>query len=262
MGSIGGSLRARGNRISLEGAIAGTAELRANRIVIAPGARITGEVVAHSPEPPQVAPDAVVTGGIRHIPAEAPLPDAGDIRRLSWQLSLAAAATFAAGLLVFVLLAQAIVPGLMWQSVQQIRSEPWGTLGRGIAWALLVPAVIVLLFASLIGIPAGFVLAGAFIALLGLSLVAAAFGLGLWLRDRRQPAGDPGTAWRRIGWTVVGLVLILIAALIPIIGWVAVLLAVLTGLGAVGTSAWRRLSGRVPEGAAPADGNGPGTARA
>ncbi|MCL4766630.1 MAG: hypothetical protein KJZ80_10390 [Hyphomicrobiaceae bacterium] len=259
-GSVGGNLRARASRIVITGAVAGTAELRANRIVIAPGARITGELIARSPEPPQVAPDAIVTGGVRYVPADPPIPDAYDIRWLSWQLSLAVAAVFVAGLLVFVMLAQAIVPGLLWQSVQQFRSEPWGTLGRGIAWALLAPTLIFLLFASLIGIPAGFVLAGLFFVLLGLSLVTAAYGLGLWLRDRRQPGGDPGTAWRRIGWTVVGLVLILIAALIPIIGWIAVVLALLTGLGAVGTSVWRRLRGHTAAGAAPEGSPGAGSA--
>jgi len=257
-GSIGGNLRARADQVIIAGAVEGSADIRANRIVLASGARIAGELVARSPEPPEIATDAVVAGGVRHTPGAGPIPSMAEIRRFIWQLSFAAAAVLVAGLLLYVALAQAIIPGLLWQSVQQIRSEPWGTLGRGVALALLIPALIMLLFASLIGIPAGFVLGGLFMVLLGLALVAAAYGIGLWLRDRRQLAGEPETAWRRIGWTALGLVIILIVALIPFIGWVLVTLALLTGLGAVGRNLWQRLRRREPPGETPASAPGAG----
>jgi hypothetical protein len=91
---------------------------------------------------------------------------------------------------------------------------------------------------SLIGIPAGVILMAAFVVLLTLAFVTAAYAIGLWVRNRRA-AGmpEPGTGGR-IGWTLLGILVLLVAWAVPFVGWIFAFLALLGGFGAVTASLW------------------------
>lgn len=117
----------------------------------------------------------------------------------------------------------------------------WGSIGRGLAWILLVPAVGALLFVSLIGIPAGVILMAAFVVLLTLAFLTAAYAIGLWVRNRRAAGAPEPRTGGRIGWTLLGILILLIAWAVPFVGWIFAFLALLGGLGAVTAGLWPRV---------------------
>ena len=105
---------------------------------------------------------------------------------------------------------------------------------------LLLPAVGALLFASLIGIPAGVILMATFVVVLSLAFVTAAYAIGLWLRNRWAASAPEPQTGGRIGWALLGILILLIAWAVPIVGLIFALLALLGGRGAVTAVLWRQ----------------------
>jgi cytoskeletal protein CcmA (bactofilin family) len=107
-----------------------------------------------------------------------------------------------------------------------VRERPWASLGVGFVAAVVTPVACGLLFASIVGAPIGLILAASWAILLywGRIFVIARIGEAVFRLFRAAPG--PGRAF------LVGLVIYYVLALIPLIGWLAVALAVLLGLGA------------------------------
>jgi hypothetical protein len=232
-GTIGGDLTATARRIVISGTIGGKADLRANEIVIASGARLAGEFVARSPKKPEIATDATVAGPLREIQTEVNIPDPKDLPRILGWIAAAVAAIVVLGALLLGALGQLVIPAPLSRAATRMRSELWGCVGRGLAWALILPALAALLFVSLIGIPAGIILTAAYVVLWALASITAAYAIGLWLRSRRaREAPEPHTGGR-IGWTLLGTLILLVAWVVPLVGWIFGLLALLGGLGAI-----------------------------
>lgn len=81
-GTVAGRVRAAARRIVVSGTINGEADLRADTIVIAPGARIGGGLVSRSRSEPRIDQGAVVEGGHRHVPTDPGIPARGDLASL------------------------------------------------------------------------------------------------------------------------------------------------------------------------------------
>lgn len=240
-GTIGGDLRATARRIVISGTVGGKADLRANEIVIASGARLGGELVARSPKKPEIAAGANIAGPVREIETEVNIPDPRNLPRIAAWFALIAVVALLLGVLLLGALAQLVAPGSLSRGAARMRTELWGSIGRGLAWALILPVVGTLLFASLIGIPAGIILMATFVVLLALGYLTSAYAIGLWLRNRRAAAAsEPGTGGR-IGWTIVGILVLFIAWIVPFAGWIFALLALLGGLGAVAGGLWQQV---------------------
>ena len=240
-GTVGGNLRAVARRIVISGSVGGKAELTANEIVIASGARLGGELVARSPKPASIASDATVAGPVHHIETEVNIPDPEDLPRMMAVFAVTAAVVVLLGIFLLGVLGQLAVPGPLSRGAAALRTELWGSIGRGLACILLVPAVGALLFASLIGIPAGVILMAAFVVLLTLAFVTAAYAIGLWVRNRRAAGMTEPRTGGRIGWTLLGILILLIAWAVPFVGWIFAFLALLGGLGAVTAGLWPRV---------------------
>jgi hypothetical protein len=242
-GTIGGNLKATARRIVISGTVNGAADLRAKEIVIAAGARLGGELVARSPKKPEIASGASIVGPVREIETSVDIPDPANFRRLFAQFAAVVGSFLLVGILVFGVLAQVVAPVPLSRSAQRIRVDPWGSVGRGLAWILILPAVGFVLFVTIVGIPAGLILTATFLVLLALAFVASAYAIGLWLRERwAATAPEPG-AWGRIGLTIAGALILLFVWMVPLIGWIFALLALLGGIGAVATGLWQQLRG-------------------
>lgn len=141
------------------------------------------------------------------------------------------------GLLLSVLLlvaaVQLLMPRLVYGAATSILEKPWHCLGRGIAIALLFPAVIALLMLTVIGIPVGLATMAAYALLLPTAYVAIAYCVGLyvrgWFGKKEQPQGRTA----KIMWTLAGIGILALIALVPLLGWALLLLAMIAGLGAV-----------------------------
>jgi cytoskeletal protein CcmA (bactofilin family) len=187
-GTVGGDLRATARRIIISGSIAGKADLTAKEIVIASGARLAGELIARSPGRPEIAAGASISGPVREIRTEVKIPDPRDLPKVIGWMAAAVAVIAALGGLLLGVLAQFAAPGLLRQAAGRMGTELWGCIGRGLAWALILPAIGALLFVSLVGIPAAVVLMAALLVLWALAFVTSAYAVGLWLIDDKIAA--------------------------------------------------------------------------
>jgi hypothetical protein len=240
-GTVGGNLTAVARRIVISGSVTGKANLTAKEIVIASGARLGGELVARSPKPADLASDVTVAGPVRHIETEVNIPDPEDLPRMVAVFAVMAAIVVLLGVFLLGVLGQFVAPGPLSRGAATLRTELWGSIGRGLAWILLVPALGALLFASLIGIPAGVILMAAFVVLLTLAFLTAAYAIGLWVRNRRAAGVPEPRTSGRIGWTLLGILILLIAWAVPLVGWIFAFLALLGGLSAVTVGLWPRV---------------------
>ncbi len=237
-GRIGGSMRAVARRITITGNIAGKADLLAERIVIASGATISGDLVYRSDREPEIAAGATIGGEVRQVALKKP-----DFRAMGlaiFGIGLTIALFWSIAVLLLVAIVQLALPGLMTAAVGRLRASPWAHLGGGVVTLLLASALSGALLFSILGIPLGLALTAvtAVVSLLG--LVAVGYCIGLFV-SRRNPF-DVGTGGR-IGWALLGVVLVGLVGLIPFIGAIIAGLAVAAGVGAVGIELWRRLRG-------------------
>lgn len=233
-GAIGGSLRAAAHRIVISGDIAGNVELRGHEIVLEPTARITGILTAWSPEPPRFAPGAHV-GQSRHIATHAPFPDRREMRHGMIRVAAVAAAAMAAGLFLLAFLAQLAVPAVLGAAALRIHTQLWASVGVGLAVLLLAPVLLTLLAVTFVGAPAAIVGGALLFVLFSLAFVLAAYVTGLWLRSkltRSDPWLPTGTG-ARIGWTLLGMLLLIVLQAVLFIGWIIGFIVFLAALGAV-----------------------------
>jgi hypothetical protein len=123
--------------------------------------------------------------------------------------------------LILGLISLSFLPKYHQLAVDILKARPWASLGIGFIAAVVIPAVCALLFALVFTVPVALILTAAFGILLywGRIFVISRIGEAL-----------VGTRKR---WAfVLGLVLYYVIGVIPIIGWLFVLLVVLSGLGA------------------------------
>ncbi len=230
-GRIGGDLYAAAQQFRLSGEVVGNARIEADRIVLAPGARIGGDLLYTSQTKPEVPDGAVIAGQVRQV--ESQLPFAEGLPESWIWYGVLAVTGFVVAILLLGAAVQLAVPGLLSNAVATVQAKPWSTLGRGLVFALVVPVAIALLMATVIGIPIGMVTAAGFVVLVALAFVAIAYCIGLYVRRLFGRQDVPTGLGSRILWTSLGILILLIVGLIPFIGWAIGVLAMIAGLGAV-----------------------------
>jgi cytoskeletal protein CcmA (bactofilin family) len=234
-GKIGGNLYAVAQRVELSGVVGGDAHIEAQHIVLKRDARIDGNLRWAGPSAPEMDEGAVVAGQIVEVEPIIPFEKEGPEHPVWWYVMMGVLALIGV-LLAFVLLVAVVqwaVPGLLASAAATARTAMWASLGRGLAVALLGPAVVALLMASVIGIPIGMITSAALFLLFVLGFVAISYCIGLYLRGLRSKNDVISSSGGRILWTVIGMFVMFIVALIPFIGWVVDFLAVIAGVGAV-----------------------------
>ena len=144
-------------------------------------------------------------------------------------------------MVLLVVIIHAAFPQLMANAAGGLRTQPWSSLGRGIAIALIATAIAGALMMSIFGIPLG---STVFMAIgiawvVGFATVCACIGLYVRAWRRSLPADvEPRS---QMWWAALGAVLLGVIALVPILGWLVAGLAVAAGLGAASSEIWQRL---------------------
>ncbi len=204
-GLVQGPASIRAHRVTVAGTIEGDTIIRAQDVVLLPGARIEGNLVytmARELVPP---PGAHVAGALRrHTEPTSPATP-----RMDWAMttqSFLLAGALATGMLLFWL-----SPTLASQSVQVIRLGPWRAALVGFAAFCLIPVTALLLFITLVGIPLALVGGLLFVVLMyfGRILTAAAMGALIFR------AGGTSCASRFFAGLTVGLLCLFLLANLP-----------------------------------------------
>ena len=234
-GKVGGNLYAVAQRFELSGTVAGDTHAEAKHIILKRGARIDGNLRWAGPNAPELEEGAVVAGKIVEVEPIIPFEKEGPEHPVWWYVVMGIIAVIGI-LLAFVLLGAVLqwaVPALLANAAATARTTMWASLGRGLAVALLGPAVVALLMASVIGIPIGMITSAALFLLFVLGYVAISYCIGLYLRGRSGQNNVVMGAGSRILTTALGMIVMFVVALVPFVGWVVDFLAVLAGVGAV-----------------------------
>lgn len=223
-GTVDGDVRVAAGEIIVRGTLGGDARLIADRVDLAPGARIEGDLVYASATPLDAEAAARVAGTVRFDEAaeeqeEASGSAASSIFFWLWQ-------TVAA--LVTGLLAIALFRGGVQRLATAIAGEATvgGLLGFGAF--LVVPAGAVVAMVTLIGLPIGI----AALLLFAVALYVAKLPVAVWVGGRLlglagRPAASPYAA------LAVGILVLYLLFEIPYAGWLVWLVAMWLGLGAM-----------------------------
>jgi hypothetical protein len=222
--TIGGDLKVAAREVVISSAVGGDAEITAERIELAPGARIAGDLIWRSENPPVIDPAAVVQGAIiaRPMPAAEPV----SIVAVVFAGLAAFVAVLVVGIVVYL-----IFPQFSEALAQKVRQKPWLALGLGLALLAATPLVVLILFVTGIGVMLGLILLVLYLIALLMGWLAGAFCTGQWaLRLLGRP--DAGRGLRVLAF-VIAAVILSVLQWIPLLGQLLALGVLLFGLGGI-----------------------------
>jgi hypothetical protein len=223
-----------GDTIEIDGHIAGDLLVRARSVTIGKTAVIDGNVTFQSFNEPVIVQGAAIHGRQTVTLPQPQVGRFGAAQALFGLVFFSVAAGFMAGL-VLLLLRRAVVE----RAVAALRARPGHSFGLGVLVFILVPVIAVLLMATVVGIPTAVLILLALPLLWLAGTVIAAFTMGDFLVNRvPRPRGFFGQLWQLI----VGLVVLSIIGIIPYLGFLTWLAALLVGLGAF----WQALRAPAP----------------
>lgn len=211
--SIGGDVNATGPVTLTSGTvIAGNLTyLSATQAQIDPAARVSGQITQNQPPPDKKAP--TVTG----ILAGANL----------FLALMSFVSYLVLGLILF-----SLFPIFGQRTSEILMKRPWSSLGIGFLITLLTPVLILFLLVTILGVPLAILLLAIFTVTVFIAKLIAALTIGKLVFRLFSYRG---------GWVwpfVAGLAIYEVLALIPVIGWLVIILALFFGLGALFLERW------------------------
>ena len=230
-GTVDGDVRVAAGEIIVRGTLGGNARLIADRVDLAPGARIDGDLDYRAAEPLSSEAAARVAGAVRRDEAADEVEPAGSSMSsfLFWSWQAGAA-------LVTGLLAIALFRRVVRQLVTAIAGETTvgGLLGFGAF--LVVPAAAAVAMVTLIGLPLGVVA----ILLFGVALYVAKLPVAVWVGGRLLALAGRSDA-SPYAAMAIGILVLYALFETPYLGWLIWLAATWLGLGAMVLSGRRFL---------------------
>jgi hypothetical protein len=218
---VGEGVRIAAGNVSLLNSVGGDVETAAGPVRLGPNADIAGNLIYLSDSEAQIHENATVSGEIerRMIEDREELRDrmlAGVGRVTIIARVISTLSALAVGLILIYL-----SPKFMLRTTNTLSSRPWLSLGIGFLAIILTPIAIVALLATIIGIPLALILLAIYMILLYLGKLFVIFWLGTKLLRERS-------AYLMF---VAGLAVYFIISLIPVIGGIVGILAMLFGIG-------------------------------
>lgn len=231
-GRVDGALRARAQRIRVDGEIRGAATLEGEQIELGPRAKILGPLAYTSTAGLTRAEGAIVSGPITREAgppgrAARPGPNGEEPGLQSGGLVLMYVA-----LLAFAAAFTLLMPKFTDGAASQLRRAPWAALGIGIVSLVALPVACALLFVTLLGIPVALMLMALYPVLLLAGFVVGAVALS---RLAVSAAGKPAAQAKggsRLGMLALALLVLVLLGLVPVAGAMLLCLLALAGLGA------------------------------
>jgi hypothetical protein len=226
-GEIAGKLMASGGTILLNGDFGGDVTVRSKqRIEVGPHCRVKGMLTCYAPEPVTVPAGASIPRTKFHkVEGEGTYHPGGAFTALVGLWSLIN--------LVALLLASVLVlkflPKPVASFLAAVQKNPLRNLGMGLVVFLLWTVIVLVLFLSVVGYFSAMIVAALlFLAILAAKLMTGFYMGSLLRRWMGKPQGPLGFAW-----VAGGIVVLLILAMIPVLGWLALLYLWLVTFGTI-----------------------------
>lgn len=239
-GQVGRDVRAGATTLRIDAPVGRDVVAQVERLELTDRATVEGSLTYTSPNEAQIAVPGSVKGRTeRRVPettTQTPVVQGPAALALDWLRGLV-------GLLILGLLVVFFFPGFSRRAGEALVRSPLFSLAIGALVLIGLPILAILFFivgALIGGWWIGLVVLALCIVLIALSIPVASVGVGgALLRVTQRPA----PAWLAL---VIGLVVLLLVALVPIVGGIVIFLAVLFGMGAATLAVAR---GRQPEAA-------------
>ena len=224
-GSSRGAAEFYADTVQINGRIAGNLRVRARSVSLAKGAIVDGDAVFETLDEPQIDVGATIKGR-----QTVTMPMRHQVDRRSIFVTLGTAVLFGvgAGLVLGIILLIA-ARSFVERGIDAIRSAPVRSALVGLGVLILVPLIASLIMVTIVGIPIGLLILLAFPLAISIGLVLAAFGLADRILNRDRESRSGGSRFVAL---LVGVVILAVIGLIPILGFVVGIVALLVGLGA------------------------------
>lgn len=220
--TIGGDADIAGENVTVDGTVGGDLRAETDTLRIGPSAVIEGNVT-HSADDVSIAEDAEIAGSVTQqdqVELDMPFPVYTDIP--AWAFALYGfLANLALGIVLLL-----VVPDRSIAVADRIVDRPGTTFFVGFLVLFLVPLLLVLLAATIIGFPLAIVGVFGFFLLLWLASVYGSFALGAALLS----VFDIRNRWI---WLVAGLLLVFGLGTVPVLGTIVYITVILLGLGGI-----------------------------
>jgi hypothetical protein len=229
LGRVDGYVLATGGSVLIDGPVTGDVEVRAGQVELGPAARIGGKLRYASRRPLLRSASASVAGGIESVSPESGWPVPADLEE---RVGRAGSWIWSVGILVLALVLAGAVPGVVATAAKAWRTRFGLSALIGVLGVACTPVAAVLLFVTLVGVPLGLllILAVAILAVAGYAMSGIA--IGDWALQRVRGAADSSTTWR-LAAAAFGVLLLSLLARIPVLGAFVMLVALVTGAGAI-----------------------------
>jgi cytoskeletal protein CcmA (bactofilin family) len=219
---VGGNVRAAAGTLILSNTIGGDVNAAVGTLRITSRAAIQGDVTYWSGREASISEGARIRGKIsREVPPKK--PQLWPALFAGWVFLIAVSFV---STLILGLLSLRFLPGFHRATVNILRERPWMSLAIGFVAVVVIPVVCTLLLMTVLTIPIALILTASFFILLYWSRIFVIHRIGEAIIGRLRTA--PG----RFSAFLVGLFVYYLLAIIPVIGWLVVILVVLFGLGA------------------------------
>jgi hypothetical protein len=232
-GSVDGNVFALNGDVTVRGSVSDDVIAMNGRVVAAGGASIGGDVTSR--ESARISPGATVDGDVKSVSRRFALGQIGVVAVLLIWLAVGVST------LVFGLLLLLIAPRAADEFADAGRTAVGASIGLGIAAAVGLPLVGLILLASVVGLPLGAVVLLTLGFLYMFGYVASAYFLGRVILTPRN----------RFLAYLVGWAILTVASLIPVLNVLVLIAATVYGLGMIVVATFRARSG--PREPAPAD---------
>jgi hypothetical protein len=243
-GSVDGSVFALNGDVTVRGSVKDDVIAVNGRVIVEGGARIGGDVTSR--EKARISPGATVDGDMKSVSRRFALGQLGIVAAILLWLAVIVST------LVFGLLLLLIAPRAADAFADAGRTAVGASIGLGIAAAVGLPLVGLILLATVVGLPLGAVVLLGLGFLYTLGYVTSAYFLG---RLILQPPRYRLLAYL-VGWGILS-----VAGLIPVLNVVVLVAATVYGLGMIVVGLFRARSGPREPAPAGTGGSEPAPAR-
>lgn len=217
-GFVGGNVRAAAGTVTLSGTTTGNVEATLGNLHLTSKAAVGGNLVYHSRNDAVLDTGATVSGTVtKHTIAMRSDHSIKWPLKVIWLLSSLVSATL---LLV-------LFPRWSKATATSIAARPWAAVGLGLATLILVPPVVILGLVTVIGLPVAVVLGVTYLVALYIAKFLAIVWVTTWTAIRFK---------FQLNWVVlalIGVIVYWLLGLVPVIGVLVSLAALLLGLGGI-----------------------------
>lgn len=239
--AVQGDLIVAGGQVIVDGMVQGSVQMAGGQLTV--NGIVNGNVYARASKETVVGPDARIGGTLTYVTTQkmGVATTGGFPMRILWGII-----ALLTGIKMLAMLGLGVLLLWVWRKqsldfLAQAHGAFWSSLGKGFAYAILVPIAAILLLISFVGSLVGIIVALIYIVAMILASVLAGMFLGAWVAKlfTKRPA-------MRVGWWsgLLGIIGLSILSLIPIIGWIIVKVLALVMFGVLAHNMHRRFDSR------------------